>query len=82
MLGKQQCWLAMVKLLTWGLKRLQRLIFPYLSHTGAKVVMHSIVHDLINNTGRAITRKVGDMLSKKAGKFLYTSFSIHKYNTS
>ncbi|XP_020603816.1 uncharacterized protein LOC110042789 [Orbicella faveolata] len=31
---------------------------------GAKVVMHSMVHDLINNTGKAIKRKVGSMLSK------------------
>ena len=35
-----------------------------LLNTGAKVVMHSIVHDLINNTGRAVKRKVGDMLNK------------------
>ncbi|KAL9955764.1 hypothetical protein ACROYT_G037140 [Oculina patagonica] len=32
---------------------------------GAKVVMHSIVNDLLNKTGRAIKHKVGKMLSKK-----------------
>lgn len=38
-----------------------------LLYAGAKVVMHSIVHDLINNTGRAIKRKVGDMFNTKSG---------------
>ncbi|KAJ7373519.1 hypothetical protein OS493_011119 [Desmophyllum pertusum] len=32
---------------------------------GAKVVMHSIVQDLMNSTGRAIKKKVGHMLSKQ-----------------
>lgn len=38
-----------------------------LLYAGAKVVMHSIVHDLINNTGRAMKRKVGDMFNTKSG---------------
>ena len=42
-------------------------VVPFLSHKGAKVVMHSIVDNLINNTGRAITQKVGDFLTKKTG---------------
>ena len=46
---------------------LQGPVSPSLSIVGAKVVMHSIVHDLINNTGRAIKRKVGNILSKKSG---------------
>ena len=42
-------------------------IIPFLSHTGAKVVIHSIVDNLVNNTGRAITQKVGDFLRTKIG---------------
>ena len=40
----------------------------FFSHTGAKVVMHSIVDNLMNNTGRTIKRKVEDFLSKKTSK--------------
>ena len=31
------------------------------------MVMHSIIDSLMNNTGKAITQKVGNFLSKKTG---------------
>ena len=40
----------------------------FFSYTGAKVVMHSIVDNLMNNTGRTIKRKVEDFLSNNTGK--------------
>lgn len=36
------------------------------------MVMHSIVNDLLNKSGRAITHKVGKMLSKKTGLLMST----------
>lgn len=40
----------------------------FFTYTGAKVVMHSIVDNLMNNTGRTIKRKVEDFLSNNTGK--------------
>lgn len=42
-------------------------LLSFYFHKGAKVVMHSIVDDLINATGRTIARKADDLLNLTKG---------------